>query len=509
MEGLQAHGAAVARRLRRRRRAAGRLRPGSSRSTFGEPGAPAAASRHRAPCVNSSGHGTTDIDARQEARRRHEATGGAGAREAGGEGGRQGARQPRRGDDRAHHQGDQRRASRSRSTARAAARSSTGVPFLDHMLDLFAKHGFFDLTVQATGDLEVDQHHTVEDVGLTLGQAFREALGDKEGIRRFGQATRAARRGAGVGRRRPERAAVPGLRARARARARRQLRHQPGARLPARVRERAEAEPARRLHPRPQPAPHDRGGVQGARRARSTWRRSSIRASRACCRPRACCDRDRRLRRRQPAQRRQGARARRGRRAARASTCASARRPREIERARRGRAAGRRCVRRLHDEPARVRLDDVVAARDRSGKPFLGICVGMQILFEESEEFGPVAGLGVLPGQVVRFRSRDVKIPHMGWNALSHAAGAAPALAGIPTGPTSTSCTRTTPSRPIRRMIAATATYGGEEFTAAVGARQPVRDPVPSREEPGRPGSRCSATSSAPPARRSQVAVPA
>jgi imidazoleglycerol-phosphate dehydratase len=66
---------------------------------------------------------------------------------------------------------------------------ATGVPFLDHMLELFAKHGFFDLTLRASGDLHVDQHHTVEDVGLTLGQAFREALGDKHGIRRFGQST--------------------------------------------------------------------------------------------------------------------------------------------------------------------------------------------------------------------------------------------------------------------------------------------------------------------------------
>ena len=65
----------------------------------------------------------------------------------------------------------------------------TGVPFLDHMLELFARHGFFDLTVQARGDLEVDDHHTVEDVGLVLGQALREALGDKDGIRRFGEAT--------------------------------------------------------------------------------------------------------------------------------------------------------------------------------------------------------------------------------------------------------------------------------------------------------------------------------
>lgn len=63
---------------------------------------------------------------------------------------------------------------------------STGIGFFDHMLTLFAKHGLFDLDVQAKGDLEVDAHHTVEDVGLTLGQALREALGDKAGLVRYG-----------------------------------------------------------------------------------------------------------------------------------------------------------------------------------------------------------------------------------------------------------------------------------------------------------------------------------
>lgn len=62
----------------------------------------------------------------------------------------------------------------------------TGVPFLDHMLTLFAKHGLFDLTIEAKGDTEVDFHHTVEDVGIVLGQCFREALGKKEGLRRYG-----------------------------------------------------------------------------------------------------------------------------------------------------------------------------------------------------------------------------------------------------------------------------------------------------------------------------------
>ena len=65
----------------------------------------------------------------------------------------------------------------------------TSVPFLDHMLDLFARHGLFDLDVEANGDIDIDFHHTVEDVGIVLGQAVREALGDKKGIRRYGQAT--------------------------------------------------------------------------------------------------------------------------------------------------------------------------------------------------------------------------------------------------------------------------------------------------------------------------------
>ncbi len=65
---------------------------------------------------------------------------------------------------------------------------STGVPFLDHMLQSFARHALFDLRLAAKGDLEVDTHHTVEDVGITLGQALREALGTAEGIRRYGSA---------------------------------------------------------------------------------------------------------------------------------------------------------------------------------------------------------------------------------------------------------------------------------------------------------------------------------
>jgi imidazoleglycerol-phosphate dehydratase len=65
---------------------------------------------------------------------------------------------------------------------------NTGVPFLDHMLDQIARHGLIDLDISAKGDLHIDAHHTVEDVGITLGQAFAQAMGDKKGIRRYGHA---------------------------------------------------------------------------------------------------------------------------------------------------------------------------------------------------------------------------------------------------------------------------------------------------------------------------------
>lgn len=90
-----------------------------------------------------------------------------------------------------------RRASRSRQTKETtvelavaldgsgAAEVSTGIPFFDHMLDQLARHGGFDLDVKVVGDLHVDSHHTIEDTGISLGQAFAEALGDKAGVRRF------------------------------------------------------------------------------------------------------------------------------------------------------------------------------------------------------------------------------------------------------------------------------------------------------------------------------------
>ncbi len=93
-----------------------------------------------------------------------------------------------------------RTASQERKTAETAIRVNwvldgngknevdTSIPFLDHMLNLFGKHGFFDLNVQAKGDIEIDEHHTVEDIGIVMGQVLNQALGNKEGIIRFGWA---------------------------------------------------------------------------------------------------------------------------------------------------------------------------------------------------------------------------------------------------------------------------------------------------------------------------------
>jgi imidazoleglycerol-phosphate dehydratase len=76
----------------------------------------------------------------------------------------------------------------STSTGTGKANLATGIGFFDHMLDQIARHGLIDLDIQAAGDLHIDGHHTVEDVGITLGQAVYKAVGDKKGIRRYGHA---------------------------------------------------------------------------------------------------------------------------------------------------------------------------------------------------------------------------------------------------------------------------------------------------------------------------------
>ncbi len=142
--------------------------------------------------------------------------------------------------------------------------------------------------------------------------------------------------------------------------------------------------------------------------------------------------------------------------------------PADIERARGVVLPGVGAFAHCMEELGVAGMTDVVLDAAASGRPFFGICVGMQILFEESEEFGRVRGLGVLPGRVTRFRSRSVKIPHMGWNALEKKTPNS-MFDGIADGtyyyfvhsyyaqPTDTA------------LLAATSTYGDEEFAAAVG----------------------------------------
>ncbi len=112
-------------------------------------------------------------------------------------------------------------------------------------------------------------------------------------------------------------------------------------------------------------------------------------------------------------------------------------------------------------------LTEAVLDATRDGRPFLGICIGMQILFEESSEFGPVAGLGALPGKVHRLRARDVKIPHMGWNGL-RLRRTTPALDGIRDGTYFyfVHSYHAVPADPA--LVAATCEYGDEEIVAAV-----------------------------------------
>ena len=250
------------------------------------------------------------------------------------------------------------------------------------MLELFTRHGGFDLTLKANGDLDVDQHHTVEDVGIVLGEAVLAALGDRKGINRAGYFVMPM----------DETLAVVAI----------DLGGRPHAKVDLKVKVRMVGDLQSELVPTSStaspsaPAPTctprcctvDRATTTSRRcsrrsRAHCAWRAPRTRGWRRCCRaPRACCgagDRARRLRRRQPDVGAQGVQ--------HAGRARSSRRATPAECARRGgdHRAGRRPLRR--DGGARC----PVARRDSpppcaQGTPLLGICVGMQWLFEGSDE---------------------------------------------------------------------------------------------------------------------------
>ena len=277
---------------------------------------------------------------------------------------------------------------------------STGLPFYDHMLDQLGRHGGFDLTIQAAGDLHIDSHHTVEDVAIALGEAFRDALGDKAGVRRFASglypldealvevALDLSGRPYVVWEvELPECLPLgsppfdPQLAEHAVA----QLRHRGGHHAP------------RHPAPRPQRAPHHRGHLQGP--GPQPPRRRPDRGRGACRRPRACCERGRERGRSSRCSTTGSATCARPRR--RSSTSAPTPGSRLIAASSRTRprwccpgsarsvVAWRRCGGRG--------WRSVAVGAVASGRPFLGICIGMQMLFSGSEEEPTARGSGRHP----------------------------------------------------------------------------------------------------------------
>ncbi len=257
---------------------------------------------------------------------------------------------------------------------RGRARVTTGIGFLDHLLTLLVFHAGFDLELVAAGDLDVDEHHTVEDVLAALGDALAEALGERDGIERYGAATVPMDEATRHGRRRPRAAATRRGRPRVRRRQDRRTRADAAA-----ARARA-ARGAGRDHPAPDRVgrrrpPRRRGRLQGARsRARpglrSRWRRRSLdEGARVKVVPG-------RLRRRQRPQRLLGTRPRRsgsrGRPTIRSELLGA---PLVV-------VAG---VGHVASAAAGLGvLADALRERAAAGRPVLGICVGMQLLFEEA-----------------------------------------------------------------------------------------------------------------------------
>ena len=355
----------------------------------------------------------------------------------------------------------------------------TPLPFLTHMLDAFARHGVFDLAIQAAGDIEIDGHHTVEDIGLVLGNAFEQALGDRAGIVRYGSATLPmdevlvtvavdfCGRPAFVWK-------VPGPR--------RQVdRH---VRLRARegvlrgVRDAGSVQPARQRALRRQRAPHDRVHLQGVRpRVRCGHAHRSA--------PGGCDSVDQgyadgviaildvcsgNLRSVERALAHVG------------GEVVVTRDPDVVRRADKlvvpGQGAFGVFMRGLVERG----LGDVLRERIAAGTPYLGICLGLQVLFEHSEE-GDCAGLGILRGKVdaPRARRSAAQDPAHG---LEPRARAPEPVRGLDDG-AYVYFVHSYRVVPADRAVIALEAEHGVQFCAAIQHGQPVRLSVPSREEPG------------------------
>ena len=302
-----------------------------------------------------------------------------------------------------------------------AGARQTGVGFFDHMLDQLARHAMIDIEVRAEGDLHIDDHHTVEDTGIALGQALRQALGDKSGIRRYGECSlpmddtlvRAALDLSG----RPWLGWNVAMTA-----------PKIGTFDTELVREFLQALSTHggiTLHVDlvrgGQHAPHRRGRVSRRWREPCGWRSSPIRAPRGCRRPRgrsdvltALVDYDSgNLHSAQKAFQRMAIETGAG-------EVIVTSRPEDVRRADRivlpGDGAFPACKRQLMDTTGLFEaIDEAVT---RNGRPFLGICVGMQMLATRGLEYEPTPGFGWIGGEVRRIDAPGLKVPHMGWNDL-------------------------------------------------------------------------------------------
>ena len=320
--------------------------------------------------------------------------------------------------DRALHRARPASACGSRWTARASAPPRRASGFLDHMLDLLARHARLDLDVEATGDLETGSHHTTEDIGIVLGQALDQALGDRSGIARYGDATvpmdEALATCAIDISGRPycvfegtiPAATIGGWETELTEEFFRAVAN--NARLTVHVRllagtnahhmvEASFKSFARAL----------RAAVVAGRLARPASRRR-----RGCCEPAgpriAILDYGMgNLRSAEKALERTGARP------------VHHARPRRDPRLRRRGAARRRArSRRRCATSASCELDGLIGELLAGGMPMLGICLGMQLLFETSSENEGGWGLGLLGGRVERLPAPGLKVPHIGWNVV-------------------------------------------------------------------------------------------